>query len=218
MSLSDGRSAVGELVWQQAGRRRRLVIGPPAPLAVGGLVELMDNNPLVCADEASVPDPAATLGLIALGPLIRAGLMVEPPVLQFSFEVDFQPLAAEIAAWGWDGEIIATAEAQELGDVLSLNALVEIDTPADWNAIDDLFHESYGRSFFVRESAGGDWDTQLVAGKPWAVYRLRITPDEPRSLLTIQVMADRDGKCGSAQAIHAFNVMAGFEESLGLEE
>ena len=55
---------------------RSIEVGNPS-LEVAGLVELMDNNPLVCADVASVPDPASTLTLIAIGPLIRAGLLVE---------------------------------------------------------------------------------------------------------------------------------------------
>jgi N-acetyl-gamma-glutamylphosphate reductase len=29
-------------------------------------------------------------------------------------------------------------------------------------------------------------------------------------------MADRNGKCGAAQVVHAMNVMCGFEESLGI--
>jgi N-acetyl-gamma-glutamylphosphate reductase len=49
------------------------------------------------------------------------------------------------------------------------------------------------------------------------VYRLRVTPNDNASLLTIQVLADRDGKCGAAQVVHMMNVMAGFEETLGLE-
>jgi N-acetyl-gamma-glutamylphosphate reductase len=36
------------------------------------------------------------------------------------------------------------------------------------------------------------------------------------SLLTVQVMIDRNGKGGAAQVVHAFNVMNGFEESLGI--
>src|SRR5215218_131169 len=64
------------LAFHQGPWNRRVLSGDPTP-ALAGLVELMDNNPLVCADEASVPDPASTLALIALGPLIRAGLLVE---------------------------------------------------------------------------------------------------------------------------------------------
>ena len=56
-----------------------------------------------------------------------------------------------------------------------------------------------------------------VRGKPFAVYRLRFAPDESKSLLTVQVMADSRGKCGAGQVVHALNVMCGFEESLGVE-
>src|SRR5262249_50204787 len=101
--------------------------------------------------------------------------------------------------------------------VLSLHAMVEITGVGELEELDELYDEVYGRSFFVRES-GGDWDTRQVASHPHAAYRLRVTPgDDGKHLLTVQVMADRDGKCGAAQVVHLMNVMCGLEETLGLE-
>ncbi|MFX9858936.1 hypothetical protein ABTP71_18620, partial [Acinetobacter baumannii] len=78
-----------------------------------------------------------------------------------------------------------------------------------------LFDECYQRAFFV--GAAETWDTREVAGKPHAVYHLRLTPgQEQTSLLTVQVMADREGKCGAAQIVHKLNVMCGLEETLGI--
>lgn len=181
-----------------------------------GLVELMDNNPLVCADTFSVPDPGATLALVGLGPLIRAGLLVESPSVIASFELDEELVDGYLAEAGWPGGARYHSEHQPEGQVLALNAMALIETPEDLDTIDALYEEVYGHSFFVRRTEEGEWDIDLVEGKPYAAYRLRITQGNPHSLLTIQTMADRNGKVGAAQLVHAFNVMAGFEESVGV--
>ena len=64
--------------------------------------------------------------------------------------------------------------------------------------------------------SGVDWLVSVIEHQPFAVYRLRVTPGPETSLLTIQVMADKDGKCGAAQVVHVMNVMCGFEECEGL--
>jgi len=210
----SGVPTVGHLAWHQGEWSRRLNFdGPPAE--IGGLVELADNNPLVCADAATVPTALTTLALVALGPLARAGLVAEPPVLLSSFAFDAPDLDRELAAIGLVEDLLVQVEPQDLGSVLAVTAMVEVPTLAGMSEIDGLFDECYGRSFFVQEAAG-EWDTALIACKPGAVYRLRQTPGDPNTLLTVQVMADRDGKCGAAQVVHTFNVMCGYEEFIGL--
>lgn len=187
-----------------------------------GLVELMDNNPMVCADSMSVPDPASTLALIAVGPLIRAGVLVEAPTLMFTFPADEQQVESYLETEGWAQGVTVAEVHQALGSVLALRAICAVKTEGDaggpnpFSEIDELYEEAFGRSFFVRRDEGSPWDTELASGKPYAVYRLSIAPDSPTSLLTVQVMADRDGKCGAGQVVHAMNVMAGLEESLGV--
>lgn len=182
-----------------------------------GLVELMDNNPLVCADEASVPSAAGTLALVALGPVIRAGILAEPPVLLFSF-----PEAAEGSSerWletvGWSGGAEIAVEPVELGSVRAVTAIAAIASPDDPLELAELYDEAFGRSFFVHRDEVSEWDAALVAGSPFAKYRLRFTPDTPTGLLTVRVIADIDGKLGAAQLVHAMNVMSGFEESVGI--
>ena len=217
VELTGEPSGPGLLVFRKGDRRRQIKTNSNLGGDIGGLIELMDNNPLVCADEAVCPDPASTLALIAIGPLARAGLILEAPVLQYSFDTDFAYLASFIGDMGWGGEILVSPDPQDLQEVVSLNAMVEIATPANWQVIDDLFAESYSRSFFVRNWEG-DWDIEHVQGQHSAVYRLRMTPNDDISLLTVQVMADRRGKAGASQLVHMMNVMCGFEESLGLEE
>ncbi|MGV3618245.1 MAG: hypothetical protein ACO1SV_23200 [Fimbriimonas sp.] len=204
------------LAWRRGEWDRTLDAGRD-DIELHGLVELMDNNPLVCADAVSVPSPAATLALIALGPLAAAGMIAEAPALIVNFPADEADVARYLATEGWTGGVALRSEPVDLGTVLAATAMVEIVTPDDLDEIDALFEERFGRSFFVRRDETSEWDPSLVAGTPRAVYRLLIAPDRPNSLLTIRVLADRNGKAGAAQLVHAMNVMSGFEESLGLE-
>src|SRR3990172_6086447 len=77
--VDDGEPQEG-FAFEHGGRTRRVIVGEPR-CETSGLPELMDNNPIVCASAVCVPTPGATLGMIALGPLARAGLLAEPPVV-----------------------------------------------------------------------------------------------------------------------------------------
>jgi len=184
-----------------------------------GLLELMDNNPLVCADGASIPCPLSILAAIALGPLILSGLLIEEPTVLSSASVsaeDEADLQQTLHGLGWEGGAIVHSTDLELQSVLAATVIAAVLTPDRIEDLDDLYEERFGRSFFVHRHEEGDWDIALVQGSQNAYFRLRIAHDIPHSLLTIQVMADKDGKCGAGALVHAMNVMAGFEESLGL--
>lgn len=193
---------------------RRIEVGNPN-LEVAGLVELMDNNPMVCADEMSVPDCASTLALIALGLLARSGMIIDKPTIQLNIEADPVLVDAFLHREGWSGGTILATEPREDKGIAAI-ALAPITTPEALEDIDDLYNEAFGRSFFVKRCEDGAWSPELVLGQPHAAYRLRITAGAEESLLTVQVLGDRDGKCGAAQVVHAMNVMAGFEETVGL--
>lgn len=201
--------------WQ--GNWAREVSSGRLHLEVAGLVELMDNNPLVCADRASVPDASSTLALIALGPLIRAGLLAESPTFITNAPTDEDRVSAFLSKEGWAAGIVCRQEEQELGSVYAGTIIAEIVTPDRLDDLDDLYEEAYGRSFYVRRDETSPWDIERVHGKALALFRMRISVDQPHSLLTVQVMADKNGKCGAAQLVHAMNVMAGFEETLGID-
>jgi len=197
--------------------QREVLIGQ-ATNPLYGLVELMDNNPVVCADRMSVPSPATTLALIALGPLADAGLIEDSPTVIVNIEGDEEEISSALAAMGWAGGAFLHSEPMDLEGVAAATVMVAIRTPDDLDEIDDLFEERFGRSFFVRRDEDSEWDASLVRGKPLALYRLRISPDQPNSLLTVRVLADLQGKLGAAQVVHAMNVMCGFEESLGISQ
>ena len=204
--LTETTSPAGTLTFEQCGRRRVLRYGQET---LGGLIEIEDNNPLVCADDVSIPNAAATLLWVALGPLFRAGLILEPPVFQTN--APESPLPPEL-------EVEGAFEVEEGGSVYAGQAMAVVPTLDDWGDIDLLYEEAYGRSFYVRRIQDGDWHPSLVSNRPFAAYRIRLTPDDHRSLLTVQVMADKEGKCGACQVVHTLNVMAGFEECLGIPD
>ena len=183
---------------------------------VGGVVELMDNNPLVCADDAWVPSAGGVLSVLALGPLLEAGLVVEPPAILLSFEDDEAEIARALATVAYTGGFALNCENHDLRTVRGAYCIAKISNPSRFDEIDDIYDERYGRSFFVRRTEDEQWVKELVEGKPWASYRLELTEGETESLLAIHIMADINGKAGAGQFIHTMNIMCGFEESLGL--
>jgi N-acetyl-gamma-glutamylphosphate reductase len=195
---------------------RRAVRTGPGPNRPFGLVELEDNNPLVCADEIGLPSAAGSLALIAVGPLVEAGILIEAPSMLTNAGADELLVARDLESVGWHEGVTLSNEPLNLEGVFAATVIAAIRTPEDLNEIDDLYEERFGRSYFVRRDEASTWDINLVHGRPHAAFRLRISPDDPHSLLTIQVMADAKGKCGAAQRVHAMNVMCGFEETLGL--
>jgi len=212
--------AVGEgnatgVAFDQGVWSREVLVGEPSGVLYG-LVELMDNNPIVCADRMSVPSPGATLALIALGPLAAAGLIADSPTVIVNVESDEETVAAALAGAGWTGGAFVHWEPVDLEGVVAATIMVAVQTPEDLDEIDEQYEERFGRSFFVRRDEDSEWDASLVRGTPYALYRLRISPDQPQSLLTVRVMADLNGKAGATQVVHAMNVMCGFEESLGI--
>ncbi|MEI7577804.1 MAG: hypothetical protein WCK51_13000 [Armatimonadota bacterium] len=184
---------------------------------VGGLIELIDNNPLVCADHCWVPSPAGTLALLALGPISEAGLLIEAPAVLTSFpDAQQSVIETELASANWTGGIMLQSENHDLGSVRGVYVVAKIRNPDNFDDLDEIYRERYARSFFVRERRDNEWNKELVADTPFASYYLELSPGEIESLLSIHVMADINGKLGAAQYVHMMNVMCGFEESLGI--
>lgn len=213
--VETARAGLDRLSWTQGAWRRQITVGDTSA-DLFGLAELMDNNPMVCADHVSVPDPGQTLALIALAPVLEAGLAVETPRLIVNFDADFTTIDTALARVGYPLGIDGRVEHLDLGSVRAATAMVEVATPDDVSDVESVYEERFGRSFYVRRDQTSVWDPALVAGQPHAVFRLTLAVDHPASLLTVRVLADRDGKAGGDQLIHAMNVMCGFEESLGL--
>jgi hypothetical protein len=196
--------------------RRRFVSPSSVAGDLGGVVELMDNNPLVCSDNSWVPSAGGALAVLALGPLLEAGLVVEPPAILLSFIDSEEEVAKALATVSYANGFSFNCEVNDLGTVRGAYCIAKFSNPAHFDEIDDIYNERYGRSFFVRRTEDTPWVKDLVAGKPWACFRLDLTPGETESLLAIHIMADINGKAGAGQFVHTMNVMCGFEESLGL--
>ena len=197
--------------------RRRYVRPSVFGGELGGVVELMDNNPLVCEDEAWVPSAGGALAVLALGPLLESGLVVEPPAVLLSFEDSESAVLQALKTVSHDGDVAINCEPNSaLGTVRGAYCIAKFTNPASFDEIDDIYDERYGRSFFMRRTEDQAWVKELVEGKPWACYRLELTEGASESLLAIHVMADVGGKAGAGQFVHTMNIMCGFEESLGL--
>ncbi|MFN7172426.1 MAG: hypothetical protein ACK4P3_06545 [Fimbriimonadaceae bacterium] len=181
---------------------------------IRGLIEIIDNNPLVCTDEAWVPVGADTCALIALSPLALTGLIAAAPAL-----VSTSEFTSDLPLWltdiGIDDPVAVQIEPMDLGTVVAVTALVAVRQELSVDQLRDMYAERYEGSFFVHE-ARDSWDTSLVAGTASAYYDLSVTPGDGDCLVKIRVIADANGKCGAAALIHMMNVMCGFEESLGV--
>lgn len=196
------------LQWKQ-GDWQREVVDDPLACELRGLVEIVDNNPMVCADRFAVPGRAATMALIALSPLARAGIVVAQPRISTAGAQE-QKAAIEVllADLGFAGGV-SVAEGGE-PDRCEVLARIQPASPADLEA---LYDEAYGRSFYVRMTPR--FDASEVVGRPYALCTVSL---EGADCVRISVAADPEGKGGAAQLVHAMNVMAGFEEDLGIPE
>lgn len=190
-------------------RQRQVYQGNPT-VELYGLTELMDNNPLVCADEASVTGAAASLVMVALGPLAKAELISSMPAIALNFGPATDEIDTALAGEGWDGgSVIATEDGDSA--VLITECICEIRVPDLIEDIGALYDECFGRSFFVRKGL------HPSAGDAYASYALDVEDHrDGTALAKVTATAFREGKCGAGGLVHMFNVMCGFEESLGV--
>lgn len=177
-----------------------------------GLVELMDNNPLVCADEFSLPSPEGALSLIGLGPLIRCGALMGTPRAEFTFNVRPDSCLHALQSAHWANGIETAGGGGAHGTVLQALFRVDVD-PGAADDVPGIYEEVFGPSFYVRTMAPDCWNPADVDGQPFA--ELTFEGGRPG---VVRVAADRNGKCGAAQVVHAMNIMCGFEECLGIPE
>jgi hypothetical protein len=184
---------------------------------LGGLVELMDNNPLVCADHAWVPDATTTLLLAAFGPIALSGLVLEAPSVLTNAPISPEAIERGLDSIGWTQGVTLAAVPDDMGDVYALTCLAKVSQPEEWDELDDIYEERYQKALYIRRDESSEWTPELVRGKNEIIYRLRLTLGEGEGLLSIMVLGDRNGKCGPKSAIHMMNVMCGFEESLGID-
>jgi hypothetical protein len=226
------------LTFSSDGRTRQIRRGDLA-IEPYGLVEMIDNNPLVCADAFSLPSAGAMLASIALGPVIDAGLTRDRPILHFSFPLEPNEILEALKRLGPDTQprILAPRPGQPeigvevmtelfrgeapLATALALRVVVAIPANVAQADLVPVYDERFGRSLYVRQTKPGTpWHREDIDGKPFALYRVGVSHQS--SLINnhalIEVISDPQGKVGAAGVVHAMNVMAGFEESLGLPD
>lgn len=191
----------------------RMILLSGDPVEPFGLIELMDNNPLVCANVASLPPSDATLMLMALGPMFRAGLPIEPPV----FRTTAPKSSSSLTKWlDTPNEIPVDYESVEPSDWLFGHAICLVKNVVDWREIDNLYADSYDRTFYV--SVVPDIRTEVKKNQfsPNGFVQLTMTPGEDESLISIHVAGHKNGKCGACQKLQMLNIMCGLEEFLGI--
>lgn len=202
VEVVQGEPETGAASWSQGDWRRSLAIGAPAE--VRGLIETMDNNPMVCCDRFSVPGPMATLALLALAPAARAGIVASPPRLSLSHppEPSMTEFLSEAGVPSWH------AQAGAGGALCRASARFALPPGCSKDEVGAAFGECYDRAFFVRIEEGDP------TGLALAFVRLEFEAGD----LIVSAAADPLGKAGPAQCVHAFNVMCGFVESLGVTD
>ncbi len=80
-----------------------------------GLVELMDNNPVVCADDFR------SLGGFdhrpgRSRPIAAAGLIIEPPTFLVNIDADEEELSAFLGTVGWNDGVTLHAQPTDHGE------------------------------------------------------------------------------------------------------
>ncbi|MCX7799317.1 MAG: hypothetical protein N2109_03135 [Fimbriimonadales bacterium] len=199
---------------------RSVVSGGPGE-GLYGLPELVDNNPIVCAARVVVPEPAATLAWIALGPAAKAGLLQrdesDSAVLLRFGGLPAERLADALAVIGWTRGTEIEWRKASVENVATLEAFLPLAGDCEPSEVAEAYEEAFGRSFFVRRVSPCEALPHRLAGTPRAEYWIELSPSsEP--MLRVVVAADRRGKLGGAQLVQSLNVMFGWEETTGLEE
>lgn len=181
--------------------RRSVVVGyrPGCP---AGVIELFDNNPIVCAETVCVPSPAATLALLAIDPLCKAGLAEGTIHVSCSSEGSVDDIEPFLAALGDRVSVKLSSPITAVEGRLAVEVRLPRSMPED--ELEDLYDETFGRSMLVmREPAqhplAASYKAHTVEGG-----------------VAIRFESSEQGKAGAAQAVQVLNVMAGFEDSLGL--
>lgn len=202
--VDNGGPVQGVRFWQ-GDWERTLLVGDTT-VEARGLLELVDNNPFVCADVASAPSAGVALAMIALGPLLRTGVVVGAPSLLSNVAVDAAELDDHARLLGWSGGIaLEVADAQPWLEARANAGLAPGTEQAD---VDELYSEAFGRSFFVERVGPGNL---LPVAPPVARFSMERVGDGIR----VTVACHPEGKCGPAGWVQAFDVMCGFEETLG---
>jgi hypothetical protein len=203
------------LEFTQSGRNRRITIGCKPQLQLG-IVEIVDNNPLICADEVWLPRPSSTLVLLAAMPWVRAGLLRSIRSVEIESPTEKPEVLQCLNAIGVDGEIEVIPRTHCLQEVLEVSVLMTMKLGLRSDEVEEVFNSIYGNSFFVRSFSDRDRTNQVhntaIAGYTWNLVETQGVQE-----IAVIIAADRNGKCGASQIVHTMNVMAGYEESLGID-
>jgi len=166
-----------------------------------GLLELIDNNPLICADHFSLPRADFVALLIAVGPAMQNGMIANLSSIEsnsFTFVENNDVFASEL---GWRlSPSVALIPTQDPAFTITGILKPEV-THGDFLS---LYIERYSRSpliHFYETSQNG--------------YLVKIgLPSE--NTVCVTVYCNNPQLCFADYVVFAMNVMCGYEDSLGL--
>lgn len=181
--------------------RRSIVVGYRERYPVG-LIELFDNNPIVCAETVCLPAPVSTLALLAIDPLSKAGLGSGTLHVSCSAHCELDDIKPFLNQLG--DRVNLRLDARVVADEGCVAVEVELAGDQTAEDIEELYDDAYGRSLLVMR----DKEAHPLAAS-YSVVKVGDTA-------VVRVASKIEGKAGAAQVIQALNVMAGFEDSLGI--
>lgn len=153
--------------------------------------------------------PDWVMPLLAMRPLIAAGLMLETPVALTSEPIsgDFDSALADI---GWHHGLDQLDEPNEQEPELSIMLfMAHITAGADLGLVHQLFHKAYEDSALVEtlDQQAFAFDHARISQ---AVFMaIHTEPGEDSALVSIRACCRRDGKIGPAGWVQAMNRVAG---------
>lgn len=183
------------------GYRRSVVVGFRKGCSPG-VIELFDNNPIVCAETVCVPTPLATLALLAVDPLSKAGLVAGSTPIACSSSCLAEEIEPFLEALGDRVSVVCSSGLPVDEGRLAVELRLSISLRS--GELREIYDEAYGRSMLVMRAG---------AIHPLAAS-YTVTQHEHGPIVRFE--SPVDGKAGAAQVVQALNVMAGFEDSLGI--
>lgn len=186
------------------GWKRELHIGN-SQCYVRGVPELIDNNPIVCCDEFSLPSPFAHALSLVAGPMSLSGIPTLVQAVASNLSSNNESDKAFLEDIYLDTtRTLLTDRAGTESDILE--AVLRIPEDIHLEEIIAIFRQRYDGAFLI------SGESLPFPGATFSLAKWNL--DE--GTFTVRIDSPVNGKFGAAGQVHALNVMMGYDEGLGL--